>query len=440
LIPILSASEMRDQDALAVAARGVDALVRAAGTAVGFEAKRMLGACYGARVAVLVGPGLNGGDGRIAATWLRSRGAHVDLVEVARQPTILRGYDLVVDAAFGLGCSRPYVAPEVDSGTLVLAVDLPSGVDSDTGELLGRPLVADRTLAIGALKLAHVTGECSQIIGELRFAGLGIVQSFESGLVEDSDLEQLLVMHEHDHKWSHAITVFAGSTLMPGAAELVVRGALAAGASMIRLSSRGEVSGLVDLPPEVVHTSEVHVDKRCRSVVAGPGLGSGAAPWLQERLTSLKVPVVLDADGLDRGLIAKAPTDGARWILTPHDGEFARLTGELVPANRIGAAGALARETGCVVLLKGPITVVADPSGSFRIVNSGTSALATAGSGDVLAGLIGGALARGLDTMNAGALCAHLHGRAGATLSSYARASQLPGAVSALLEDLLPVG
>ena len=107
MIPILSTSQMRDADALAVKARGSDALVAAAGTAVALEAQSILGSCYGSRVAVLVGPGLNGADGRVAAAWLRSRGAKVDVIEVATQPRELRGYALVIDAAFGLGCSRP---------------------------------------------------------------------------------------------------------------------------------------------------------------------------------------------------------------------------------------------------------------------------------------------------------------------------------------------
>src|ERR1700691_2962542 len=157
MIPLLTASQMREADALAVKARGTDALVAAAGTAVALEAQSMLGSCYGARVAVVAGPGLNGNDGRVAAAWLRSRGAKVDVIETADQPAELRGFALVIDAAFGLGCSRPYRAPNVAGETLVLAVDLPSGVDSDTGALLGQPLTADVTVALGALKPEHVT-------------------------------------------------------------------------------------------------------------------------------------------------------------------------------------------------------------------------------------------------------------------------------------------
>ncbi len=220
---------------------------------------------------------------------------------------------------------------------------------------------------------------------------------------------------------------------MPGAADLVVRGALSAGASMIRLSSRGDVAPLVDLPPEVVHAPDESIERRCRCVVAGPGLGDGAAQWLRGPLSDAAVPVVLDADGLDRTLMGEGRIDGQPWVLTPHDGEFERLTGEPVGANRFEAVRSLARSTGCVVLLKGPTTVIADPNGRLRVVRSGTPALATAGSGDVLSGMIGATIARGHPALDAAALAAHLHGRAGAALAPYAHASQIPDAVTTIL-------
>ncbi|HUZ40043.1 MAG TPA: NAD(P)H-hydrate dehydratase [Acidimicrobiales bacterium] len=436
MIPILTVSQMREADAAAVQARGIDALVAGAGTAVALEAQSILGSCYGARVAVLAGPGLNGADGRVAAGWLRFRGAKVDIVEFQTQPRELRGYELVIDAAFGLGASRPYRAPTVSSGTTVLAVDLPSGVNSDTGQVLGSPMRANVTLALGALKPAHVTGKSAALCGQLRFAGLGIVTHFDDGLMEDGDLEGLIQRETSDHKWKHAIEVFAGSTLMPGAADLVVRGALAAGASMIRLSSRGDIAQLIDLPAEVVRSEQTAVEKRSRCVVAGPGLGSDSVEWLRERLVSATMPVVLDADGLDRLLITSSPEDDTRWVLTPHEGEFVRLTGEAMPDNRLDAVRSLAKATGCVVLLKGPTTLIADRDGRVRVVRSGTPTLATAGSGDVLSGVIGATIARGHDPLEAAALGAHLHGRAGAMLPVYASASDIPMAIGDVIAAL----
>jgi len=440
VIPILTSAEMRDADARAGALRGVDALVGLAGTAVALNAQQLLHSCYGKRVGVFAGPGLNGADGRVAAAWLTSRGARVDVIGWDNLPPLLNGYDLVVDAAFGLGCTRPFIAPKVSPGTLVLAVDLPSGVDADSGELLGEPMSATATVALGALKPAHLSGPAASLTGELRFAGLGIVTTFDDALVEDADLASLLQFNLSDHKWDHAVEALVGSSLMPGAAELVVRGAMAGGASMIRLASRGDVASFIQLPPEVVHSTESAVDSRCRAVVAGSGLGPGASAWLRERLAGVTCPVVLDADGLDRSLIDElSPRDGS-WVLTPHEGEFVRLTGRPLGTNRFDEVRALAHATGCVVLLKGPTTVISNPSGTLRIVTSGTPALATAGTGDVLSGLIAATIARGHNPLEAAALAAHLHGRAGARLTLYTSASDVVTEVRKLLGALRPSG
>ncbi|MHB1210134.1 MAG: NAD(P)H-hydrate dehydratase [Acidimicrobiales bacterium] len=434
MIPILTSGEMRAEDAVAVARRGSESLVRAAGTAVALTAKEMLGGCYARRVAVVVGPGLNGADGRVAAEWLSARGSKVDIIEVQHQPTLLRGFDLVIDAAFGLGCSRPYVAPEITSGTKVLAVDLVSGVNADTGDIMGSPFAADVTLALGALKHAHLTGPSAVLMGNLRFAGLDIVASYRDGLMEDRDLVGMVVRDHDDHKWSHAVSALCGSPLMPGAADLVVRGAIVGGASMVRLESNGMIGDLVRLPSEVVHVDDAIVDPRSKVVVAGPGLGRDAVQWLRSRLDQARVPVILDADALHQELFMQRDRDRAHWLLTPHEGEFHRITQSPVPANRIEAVRSLAHESGCVVLLKGPITLLCDPNGTLRAVNSGTPALATAGSGDVLAGLIAGAVARGHDVLSAGALSAHLHGRAAAALTPYAPASALLVEIPKILE------
>jgi hydroxyethylthiazole kinase-like uncharacterized protein yjeF len=161
---------------------------------------------------------------------------------------------------------------------------------------------------------------------------------------------------------------------------------------------------------------------------------------LRERLAKAACPVVLDADGLDRTLLDElAPRDGS-WVLTPHEGEFVRLTGHPLGPNRFDEVRELARATGCVVLLKGPTTVIASPSGALRVVTSGTPTLATAGTGDVLSGLIAATIARGHDSLNAAALAAHLHGRAGARLGPYATASDVVTKVRELLREISRVG
>jgi NAD(P)H-hydrate epimerase len=436
MIPLLSLAAMRHADREAVSRRGQNALVHAAGTAVAHTARHMLDRCYGARIAVIAGPGLNGADGRVAAAWLLDRGARVDVIAWNEAPAMLAGFDLVIDAAFGTGCTRPYFAPRVTAGTPVLAVDLPSGVDTDTGALLGEPMIATVTLALGALKPAHLNGPAADFVGELRFESLDIVQSFADGLMSDHDLAGFVRLNADDHKWNHAMQALVGSSLMPGAAELVLRGALAGGASMIRLASRGDVSAQVNLPPEVVHATGAAVDKRCKAVVAGPGLGPNAAEWLRDALSVTTCPVVLDADGLDRALIdAHSPRDGS-WVLTPHSGEFARLAGKDAGNDRFADARDLASETGCVVLLKGPTTVIAAPDGRLRVVTSGTASLATAGTGDVLAGFIAATIARGHDPLEGAALGAFLHGRAGALLAPYAHASQVATSLAELVGNL----
>jgi ADP-dependent NAD(P)H-hydrate dehydratase / NAD(P)H-hydrate epimerase len=436
MIPILSLSEMRAADAKAVAHRGQDALVQDAGTSVALVAQRLLRHCYARRVCVIAGPGFNGADGRVAARWLTSRGALVHVLPFNDTPGLLEGYDLVVDAAFGTGASRPYVAPKVSSETAVLAVDLPSGVDTDTGALLGEPMKATATIALGAYKPAHFSGPSAEIVGELYFAGLGIVAFGEDGLIEDDDLAHLIMFNADDHKWGHALQAFVGSTLMPGAAELVLRGALAGGASMIRLVSRGDVASEVRVPPEVVHVQDLKVDPRCKAVVAGPGLGPGGPAWLREGLSSATCPVVLDADGLDRDFIDElSPKDGS-WVLTPHAGEFERLSGHPVGDDRFGDVRELAKVTGCVVLLKGPRTVIAHPDGALRVVTAGTASLATAGTGDILSGLIAATIARGHDPFEAAALAAHIHGRAGATIAPYASASEVATAIRTFVGQL----
>lgn len=436
MIPIATLAQMRDADAAAVAARGQDALVKDAGTAVGLCAQELLGSCRARRVAVLVGQGLNGADGRVAARWLGERGALVDVISFDQAPGHLAGYDLLVDAVLGTGASRPYTAPSLEEGTLVLAVDLPSGVDTDTGALLGAPLPASATIALGALKPAHFMGPSATLVGDLHFASLGIAANTNSALIVDEDFDHFLAYEKSDHKWIHAITALVGSTLMPGAAELVTRGALAGGASMIRLASRGEVSTQVSIPPEVVHAQDAIVDPRSKAVVAGPGLGPDAPAWLGEALTHTPCPVVLDADGLDRAFIDEHARRGPMWVLTPHDGEFARLSGRAVSDDRFGDVRHLAATTGCVVLLKGPRTIIAHPDGALRVVTSGTAALATAGSGDVLAGLIAATIARGHEPFEAAALGAHLHGRAGARLAPYATALDVVDSLRTLIAQL----
>ncbi len=455
MIPLLSADEMRAADGAAVARVGQDALVTRAGYAVGLTAASMLGTLYGQRVAVVAGPGLNGADGRVAAEWLRSRGAHVRVIDATNAPARLVGYDLVIDAAYGLGCSRAYYAPDVDDHTLVLAVDVPSGVEADSGDVMGRPMVADVTLALGAVKPGHLIGPAIEFVGDLRFAGLDIVDGSRSGVVETSDLAFFVRQHRDDHKWRHAVLLVAGSATMPGAASLATHGALSTGASMVRVCVPGvKASRLSSLPSEAVVVEatveelaelSVSVSTRLHALVIGPGLGRDPEVRRQVRalIERARVPVVLDADGLhavDVPWLANRRYSDAPIVLTPHDGEYTVLYGREPGEDRLEAARSLARDTHCVVLLKGPTTIVANPEGDVRVVRAGTPALATAGTGDVLAGMIAGALARGHAPVAAASLAAHLHGLAGARLPVYGAAHQLVDTVADILGEMTRAG
>ena len=449
MIPLLSTKDMREADARAVAKVGTDVLVERAGYAVGAEARRLLGSLYGKKIVVVAGPGLNGADGRRAAVWLRTRGAKVSVVEATSAPASLEGFDLVIDAAFGLGCSRPYHAPEVGS-TPVLSVDIVSGVDADTGAVMGKPLHATSTAAVGALKPGHLFGEGAALAGELSFSSLGIATDARDGVLETSDLKDFVRMDANDNKWRHAVLVVGGSPTMLGAPELCSRGALATGASMVRvLVPSVDAHYLNNLPAETVrvaaYTKELvevatHDASRLRVTVLGPGLGRDPETQQQVRafVHAVTTPLVLDADGLnavDIELLAGRP-NAKDIILTPHDGEFERLTGHAPGENRLEDVRSLAKTTNCVVLLKGPTTIISTPDGAVRVVRSGTSALATAGTGDVLAGMIGGAISRGFSALDSAAFAAHLHGLAGQRLGIYAGASELPQAVGDVLEDL----
>jgi len=436
VIPVLTAAQMRDCDARAIAESSHEAVLARAGVAVGQVAAAMLGGCYGRRVLIVAGPGLNGTDGRLAGEYLERRGAKVEVCSAIEQPSVVRGVDLYIDAAFGLGCSRPYVAPRVDDDVAVLAVDLPSGVNSDSGELLGEPVWADVTVALGALKPAHLVGDSAERCGTVVLNTLGMSPASNVNLVEDDDLVDFVRTARSDHKWLHALYVAAGSPHMRGAAALVCDAALASGASMIRLRPFGSLSDTESWPDEVVLETSDDIDQRCRAVVVGPGLSTdSAAQALADRVVSTStVPIVVDADGISKERLALRQRD-VPVIVTPHGGELRRLLDQ-PSGNALMDAHAVASQTGVTVLLKGPVTVVASPSGETLLVTSGTPALATAGTGDVLAGVIGAGLARGLAPLQAAGLGAHLHGLAGQLLAPYGQASRMDDAIRQVLREL----
>lgn len=430
--PVLSVEEMRAVDAAALAAVPESTLVERAGTAVATHALRLMGGAYGRRVVVVAGKGNNGADGKVAAGLLTRRGARVEVVAAADAPArIGSGVDLVVDAAYGTGFRGEYQAPSVPAGVPVLAVDIPSGIDGDSGEAHGAPLRADVTVTFGALKPGLLQGDGPALSGRVVVADIGLdVSATRTWLIDDDDVRALLPPRPRAaHKWQTAVAVVAGSPGMSGAARLCALGAYRAGAGMVRLGIPGADPD--DLPAaEAVGAAlslrqwgaeALEMAERCRSMVIGPGLGRHPSTVAEIRAVVGRFagPVVVDADGLfalgtgDEAAEALAGRQGAA-VLTPHQGEFSRLTGAEPGADRIGATRAAAAELGAVVLLKGPTTVVADPSGEVRLATQGSPRLATAGTGDVLSGVIGAFSARGVESLAAAALGAHVHGAAAA--------------------------
>lgn len=440
--PVVTVAEIREADA--AAPLPVEILIERAGRAVANRALRMLAAgraraAYGARVAVVAGTGNNGADGRAAARVLAARGARVAVVGPGDD--LPGGADLVIDGAFGTGFRGTYDAP---SGSApVLAIDIPSGVDGDTGAAAEGAVRARRTVTMAARKPGLLLGDGPERCGVVEVADIGLPVRARAHLVEDADLAWLPARPRDTHKWASALWIVAGSPGMRGAPALCARAAQRAGAGMLHVGSPGLQAsehpageavavGLADRAWEETVLGELG---RFRALVVGPGLGrtDATAEAVRRLVGQAAVPTVVDADGLaalgrPEGL---RPPGAAPVVLTPHEGEFARLTGSAPGADRIGAVRALADRTGAVVLLKGPTTVVAAPDGRVLLTAAGDARLATAGTGDVLSGIIGAFLAAGVPALEAAALAAHVHGRAAAR-------GYPVGLVAGDLPDLLP--
>jgi hydroxyethylthiazole kinase-like uncharacterized protein yjeF len=439
----------------------VDVLVERAGFAVARAAHRMLGRAYGRRCVVIAGRGNNGNDGRVAARRLAAWGAHVQIVEpdIRRVPAA----DLVIDAAYGTGLSRPYDPPNPD-GAPVLAVDIPSGLSGVTG--LGTALTARRTVTFAALKPGQLIGEGPDKCGALELAGIGLQTLAEEAasmwVLDDEDLSMLPDRPRQGHKWQTAVLVVGGSEAMNGAPLMTAHGAMRAGAgyALVAVPGSPQGGGLppgaqvgVGLPALEWANRAAESAARVRAAAIGPGLADRARTMdgatgpdtpVARFLLQTTVPAVVDADGLNAlgDLEAVAAIVGRRGgpvVLTPHEGEYKRITGHAPGEDRIADVRTTARQTGAVVLLKGSPTIVAAPDGEVLISNSGLPRLATAGTGDVLSGIIAAFMARGLEPLPAAALAAHVHGRAASWGPREGLvATDLPDLVSEFLSEVAP--
>lgn len=401
------------------------------------------GGVSGRRVCAVVGSGDNGGDALWAATFVRRRGAAADAILLNPERTHRKGLaafrraggrivetvspttDLVIDGVVGIsgsGALRPAAAQVfavVDEARIpVVAVDIPSGIDVATGAVTGPAVRAALTVTFGGLKLVHALADCGRV--KLIDIGLDLPDTDTLGLQAADVAARWPAPGPHDDKYTQGVTgVMAGSSTYPGAAVLCTGAAVAATSGMVRYAGSAHREVLARWP-EVIASPTPASAGQVQSWVVGPGLGTddtgAAALWFA---LETDLPVIVDADGLTilaahPELMTKRAETGVPTVLTPHAGEFARLAGSPPGDDRVGACRRLADTFGATVLLKGNVTVVADPGGPVYLSPAGQSWAATAGSGDVLSGMIGALLAAGLPAAEAAAAAAFVHARAAA--------------------------
>ena len=408
----------------------VSELMERAGAAVAREA--MLAFPAARRFACVCGGGSNGGDGRVAARVLREAGHEADeTAEVA-------GYDVVVDALFGTGFSgepRPEAAAVIGrinaAEAPVVSVDLPSGVDASTGEVAGAVVDAEVTVTFHAPKVGLVVAPGRFHAGRVVVADIGLEDvPTEHRRASVDLLRSVPLRREGDTKYtSGAVLVVGGRPGMTGAAALTARAAFRADAGYVALAVPEESLPVVEgLVLEAVKTGWVEESAvetilalavRSGALALGPGLGrgEGRSTLVRALLERVDLPAVVDADALFElePFVRDAPT-----VLTPHAGELARLLGtdsSWVDAHRLTAARKAAERYDAMVLLKGPDTIVAAPEGGVVVSDFGPPALATAGTGDVLTGVVAAFLAKGLEAGVAAAAAAVAHGRAAELVS-----------------------
>lgn len=451
---LLTPTEMAAADAAAAQA-GVsgETLMQAAGRAVARAARRF-GPC---RTLILCGPGNNGGDGYVAARLLAQEGWPVQLAAWAPprpgsdaaaaaerwrgpvtpfDPKDVARADLVIDAVFGAGLSASVpdrIATTLAAARHVLAVDVPSGLDGATGQPRGTVRAADATVTFFRLKPGHLLLPGRTLCGDVILADIGLPAGVLAAIAPQAwrntpALWRIPSPGAHDHKYTRGHVTVLGGAHMTGAARLAASAARRGGAGLVSIAA---ASGNADLyrqgePGVIVTDAPIATlldDPRRMVWVCGPGLGADAARAALPALLAAGRRIVADADAL-------ATTPEALHgcaVLTPHEGEFTKLFGP-VGSDRIAAARAAARRVGTVVLLKGADTVIAAPDGRIAVNGNAPPWLATAGAGDVLAGLVTALLAQGMADWDAACAAAWLHGCAAALAG--------PGLIA---EDLIPM-
>lgn len=487
---VWTAEQIRETEQVLLGRVAEGALMRRAAFGLAVYARRILGPgrVAGARVVLLVGAGNNGGDALWAGVELRRRGAGVTAVllvpdhahpaglaalsraggrivgidagpappavSVAGIRAILAGADLVLDGIVGIsghgalrGAAVELCAAVTDAGVPLLAVDLPSGVDTDTGAVDGPAVAATATVTFGALKPVHVLA--SPRCGPVYVVDIGLGSLLpppHAHVLDAADVAARWPLPgPADDKYTQGVVgVAAGSATYPGAAVLSTGAAVLATSGMVRFAGCA-APAVRDHWTEVIAVDGIADAGRTQAWTVGPGIGTDdAARAVLATAIERRVPLCVDADAitlLARHADLREALRGRPVVITPHDREFARIFGEVGP-DRIGAARRAAAEMGVTVLLKGHATVVADPDGRALVHPATSSWAATAGSGDVLSGIIGALLAAGLEPWWAAGCAAFLHVRAAevAADGAPAPASALQAAIPAAIRLLRQAG
>src|SRR5215471_13173998 len=490
MIELLTTAEMAEADRRTIAGgvAGIELMENAGRSVADTVAARHP---PGVRVAVVAGPGNNGGDGFVAARFLAERGYRVRVLLVgdpnrlkgdaalaaqrwqgpttAAAPAALTPADVVIDALFGAGLDRPVegvaraMIEAMNAAPCVYAVDLPSGINGTTGAVMGLAVNAMETVTFFRRKIGHVLLPGRLHCGNVRIADIGIAASVLDQIrpriaINSPDLwaKSFPLPRVEGHKYArgHAVVV-SGGLSSTGAARLAARGALRAGAGLVTIATPREALAVnaaaslavmvrpVDGADEL---SEFLKDPRRNTVVLGPGGGVGH-PMRELVLAALtgERAVVLDADALTsfaderQTLVAATKARAAATLMTPHEGEFARLFKALgsEARSKVERARKAAQEAGAVVLLKGPDTVVAASDGRATIAENAPPWLATAGSGDVLAGIAAGCLAQDMPAFEAASAAVWLHGEAGNAAGPGLIAEDLPEVMPAIFRQLV---
>ncbi|NVK18178.1 MAG: NAD(P)H-hydrate dehydratase [Methylocystaceae bacterium] len=422
-------------------------LMEAAGSSIAREIQKRWSP---RKTVILCGPGNNGGDGFVVARLLHQKGWSVDILLLGERdnlkgdakenadrwpfetfhlsPENLERAELIVDAVFGAGLARDVDGLVADTLTAacrmnvpIVGVDTPSGVDGQTGQIRGTSLKADLTVTFARAKYGHYLFPGKDYCGDLIISDIGISDKTVADLnclVERNNPAQLFPWPENDiHKYKRGHGLILGGQRMTGASRLAALSARRVGAGLITIAAKGTAYMIYRQADagNIVSDEDFDIllsDPRKNAVLAGPGLGiSKRRTGKIKTLLHSDKSLVLDADALTMMTsLDKLPQRNGETLLTPHEGEFSRLFPQLT-GSKLEKASRAAQQTGYTILLKGPDTVIAHPDGRARINTSGTPWLATAGSGDCLAGICLGLMCQGLDAFDAGSLAAWLHGK-----------------------------